>query len=240
MFAVADQRRFTPWLAASALAHVLGAVCLIALRPLPSPLPEPLRVVRVDLLGPSAAPGPPAAPLAAEAASAPPAPTRSAPVPPPAPAAKPALGTPPAPTVARAPAAPPAEPTEAAAPAVPGGGGTGAAEGAALAAVATGPPGGGGGGGADALAAYIARLQQAIDAHKSYPPMARRRGIEGVVTVRLAIDAAGGLERTSLVGRAPEMLARSTREAVDRASPFPPPPGGPLQIEFPVRYEIVE
>jgi protein TonB len=238
VFAVADQRRFAPWLAASALAHVLGAVCLIALRPLPSPLPERLRVVRVDLVGPSMAPGPPAA---AEA----PVPARPAPVPPPARVAKPAPRKPPAPqpapTVARAPApaAPAAEPIEAGTPAVASGGGTGAGAGAALAAVAAGPPGAGGGG-ADALAAYVARLQQAIDAHKSYPPMARRRGIEGVVTVRLAIDATGGLERTALVGRAPEMLARSTREAVDRASPFPPPPGGPLQIEFPVRYEIVE
>jgi len=228
VFAVADQRRFTPWLAVSALAHVLGAACLIAFRPLPSPLPEPLRVVRVDLLGPSAAPGPPAAAPAAEA----PAP-RSPPRP--APAAKPAPRMPPrAPAVAHAPA-PAAAPSD-----VASGGGTGAAEGAALAAVATGPPAGSGGGGADALADYIARLQRAIDAHKSYPPMARRRGIEGVVTVRLAIDATGGLVRTALVGRAPEMLARSTREAVDRASPFPPPPGGPLQIEFPVRYEIVE
>jgi TonB family protein len=61
-----------------------------------------------------------------------------------------------------------------------------------------------------------------------------------VVLVRLAIDAAGALERSALVGRAPAILSRSTLEAVARASPFPPPPGGPLQIEFPVRYEIVD
>jgi len=120
-------------------------------------------------------------------------------------------------------------------------GGVAGGSGAALAAVAAGPPGGGGaGGGVDALAAYIDRLQRAIDAEKSYPPMARRRGIEGVVTVRLEIDARGGLERTALVGRPPEILARSTRDAVARASPFPPPPAGALQIEFPVRYEIVD
>jgi TonB family protein len=70
--------------------------------------------------------------------------------------------------------------------------------------------------------------------------MARRRGIEGVVTVRLAIDAVGALEATSLVGRPPEILARSARDAVAAAGPFPPPPGGRLQVEFPVRYEIVD
>ena len=89
----------------------------------------------------------------------------------------------------------------------------------ALASVSAAPPGGSAGGGR---------------------PMARRRGIEGVVTVRLAIDAQGGLASAALVGRPPEILARSTRDAVDRAGPFPPPPAGPLQVEFPVRYEIVD
>jgi hypothetical protein len=61
-----------------------------------------------------------------------------------------------------------------------------------------------------------------------------------VVTVRLAIDAVGGLEATALVARPPEILARSTRDAVARAGPFAPPPGGRLEVEFPVRYEIVD
>ena len=232
MFAVADQRRFRPWLLASALVHALGAALLIAARPLPSPPPEPLRVVRVDLIAAHVAPGPPMAPPAPEVSAAP-SPARVA-AKPPAPKAlapKPVAPAPPAP----APAAPSAEPV---APAQGSAGGRGASEGAALAAVSTGPPAGGGG--AAALADYIARLQRAIDAHKSYPSMARRRGIEGVVTVRLAIDARGVLEGTALVGRPPEILARSTREAVNRASPFPPPPAGALQIEFPVRYEIVD
>lgn len=240
MFAVADQRRFAPWLAASALVHALGAAFLLALRPLPSAPPEPLRVVRVDLVGASAAP-PVAAPPAAESPAPPPPAPAPAPKPQPAVRSRPAE-TAPAPIAAEAPALEPASPAE------PAADGAGAAvEGAAtaLAAVGSGPPGAGtgsgnGSGGADALAAYIAGLQRAIDAHKSYPPLARRRGIEGVVTVRLAIDAAGTLERTALVGSSPALLARSTREAVDRAGPFLPPPGGPLQIEFPVRYEIVD
>ena len=70
--------------------------------------------------------------------------------------------------------------------------------------------------------------------------MARRRGIEGVVTVRLAIDAHGGLASTALVGRPPEILARSTREAVDRAARSRRRRQGALQVEFPVRYEIVD
>jgi protein TonB len=236
VFAVRGQHRFAPWLAASALAHLLGAAGLLVLRPLPSPIPEPLRVVRVDLLGPAVAPGPAAA--APEVAVPPP---RPAPAPRAVPA-KPAAPRAVAPRLAAPEAAPAPAPSvaEAAASAVGSGGGGGANATGSLAAVSAAPPVGGAGGGADALEAYIARLQRAIDAHKSYPPMARRRGIEGVVTVRLAIDAQGGLASAALVGRPPEILARSTREAVDRAGPFPPPPAGPLQVEFPVRYEIVE
>jgi protein TonB len=218
VFAASGQHRFAPWLVASAFVHALGAVVLVAARPLPAEPLAPLRVVRVDLVAaPSPAPAPPRAM--------------------PKPVAKPA----PAPAEAVAPV-PPA-PSPSAADAAPAGAEAGVG---ALAAVGAGPPGGtgseagSGSGGGDALAAYIAGLQRAIDTHKSYPPMARRRGIEGVVTVRLAIDALGGLEATALVGRPPEILARSTREAVARAGPFPPPPGGRLQVEFPVRYEIVD
>jgi protein TonB len=237
VFAAADQRRFRPWLIASALVHVFGAALLLVLRPaLPVPQ-EPLRVVRVDLIpGPLAAPGPPAptpAPPAAAPAPPPPAPR-------PAPAKPRVAAKPPAPKPLAPKPAAPAPPEPAPAPPTPGSvGGSGAGEGAALAAVSSGPPGWGGGG-ADALADYIARLQRAIDAQKRYPSMARRRGIEGVVTVRLAIDARGTLQRTALVGRPPEILARSTREAVESASPFPPPPAGAIQVEFPVRYEIVD
>jgi periplasmic protein TonB len=228
VFAAAGQRRFAPWLAASALAHALGAADFALVRPLP---PEPLatlRVVRVDLVGPSAAPAP-GPPVLSPAPAAP----RARPKPRPAP--RPAPQPPPSAALAPATSAPFAE----AAPEVEERAG-------ALASVGAGPAGlsgesdGAGPAAADALAAYIARLQRAIDAHKSYPPLARRRGIEGVVTVRLAIDALGGLEATALIGRPPDILARSTRDAVAKAGPFPPPPGGRLQVEFPVRYEIVE
>jgi protein TonB len=233
----------------SALAHAAASAALLAARPPHPPPPAPL-VVHVNLVAPgrAAMPAAPPAPAPVRAVAAAPA---KAPEP-----AKPKLAPlrprkapePPAPrppvrapeSAALEPAAPaPGPETSLAAPAAatPGGTGVGAQAGAALAAVAAGPPGGAGG---ETLADYVARVQRMIDAEKSYPALARRRGIEGVVTVRLAIDAAGALERTALVGRPPELLARSTREAVARAGPFPPPPVGALQIEFPVRYEIVE
>jgi periplasmic protein TonB len=234
VFAVAGQRRFAPWLIASAFVHAFGAAGFALLRPPPAEPLAPLRVVRVDLVAASAplarGPAATAAPVTAHPLPAEPQPrARPEPRPAPRPAAKP--------TPAPASAPEPASDLRAA------NAGAGAR---ALAAVGAGPPGAGaeaagaGAPSADALAAYIARLQRAIDAHKSYPPMARRRGIEGVVTVRLAIDALGGLEAAALVGRPPDVLARSTRDAVAKAGPFPPPPGGRLQVEFPVRYEIVD
>ena len=244
-FAGADRRRFAPWLLSSALVHAAASAALMSARSTEHAPPAPaLRIVRVDLVAPEAA-GVPAAPPAPAPAQAPaPEPTPrtkdSAPRAKESPAQKAPRSLAPAqPAPAPAPRAAEALANLETAPA-PGGTSAGAEAGVALAAVAAGPPGPPGGAEGETLAAYVARVQRMIDAEKSYPAIARRRGIEGVVTVRLAIDAAGALERTALVGRPPEILARSTREAVGRAGPFPPPPAGALQIEFPVRYEIVE
>ncbi len=237
VFAGAERRRFAPWLLSSALAHAAASAALLAARPAYPPPPAPL-VVHVDLVAPgrAAMPAAPPAPAVASAPAKAPEPAKPKSVPPrprkapEPPAARPLVRAP-------EPAAPTGGPETSLTAQAAGEAGVGAQAGAALAAVAAGPPGGAGG---ETLADYVARVQRMIDAEKSYPALARRRGIEGVVTVRLAIDAAGALERTALVGRPPEILARSTREAVARAGPFPPPPAGALQIEFPVRYEIVE
>jgi protein TonB len=97
---------------------------------------------------------------------------------------------------------------------------------------------GSGDGGADALAAYVARVRQLIEERKHYPAMARRRGLEGRVTVRIAIAPDGSVEHVAAVGGGVDLFVRATLEAVERAAPLPPPPPGFGELEVAVRYEL--
>jgi protein TonB len=77
-----------------------------------------------------------------------------------------------------------------------------------------------------------------IDAKKRYPSLAKSRGVEGTVMVTLWISPGGGLDRVEIGDKAPPLLAASTREAVEQASPFPPPPNGMPSIRVPIRYAL--
>jgi protein TonB len=173
---------------------------------------------------PAAQPAPP--PAAAKPAAKP----KPAPAPKPTPIAAPA----PAPAAASAePAAPAGEAAE--------GAPDGAAEGAAqVAAVGAGPPGAGATDGGDPLAAYIRQVRDSIARHKRYPALARRRGIQGRVLLRLAIGPDGSLQASEAVDSPSVVLARSALQAVEAASPFGPPPTGGLRIEVPIRYSLEE
>jgi protein TonB len=105
---------------------------------------------------------------------------------------------------------------------------------------ANGSSGSGRGAGSDELAAYVALVRERLAAHKRYPPLARKRGLEGSVLVRLAIAGDGALSDVHAVGSAPDLLARSAVDAARRASPLPPPPRGPVRIEVPMRFRISE
>jgi protein TonB len=98
-----------------------------------------------------------------------------------------------------------------------------------------GPPGGG-----SSFDAYLALVRARIQAEKRYSPLARRRGLEGVVTVRLELGPSGAVSRVAVEDGAPLLLARATEEAVERAEPFPPPPDGLGVIRIPVRYQLVD
>ena len=63
------------------------------------------------------------------------------------------------------------------------------------------------------LARYKAMLLERIGANKRYPAMARRRGIEGDVRLRLRIDSAGQLAGLDTLGRSPLVLAKEARVA---------------------------
>jgi len=220
-----------PWILASALLHAALALPLLLAGPVIPLAEKPPRVLRVQLLREAAEPAPSvaAAPRPVAAAAPPP---RAVPVR--RPAAAPAVPKP-APAVELAVEPAPAADVGAAAPAASGA--TARAVGA-LAAVSAGPPGNGEGG--DPLAAYVARVRDAIARHKKYPSLARRRGIEGRVTLRLSIASDGTVSSSTTLGSPPVLLARSALAAVASASPFDPPPSGSLEIEVPIRYALNE
>jgi protein TonB len=225
-----------PFIALSALLHLALVLALgigsYTIFEAPKDEPTPIRVTLLRE-GPAEAP-PAAAPAAVvpEAKVAPPLPKQkpkpramkpqsvAAPAPAPAPEA-------PAPELAGE-AQPAAEPSGAV-------GGTAAAGIATVAAVGSGPPGYGS---ADPMAAYIALIRERIAKHKRYPAIARRRGIEGRLVVRVEIAADGGVVTSEALGSPSAMLVRSALAAVEAASPFPPPPNGALRIEIPIRYEL--
>ena len=157
----------------------------------------------------------------------------------PAPPAKPKPARPrPAPSLAPAPAPAPDITADAAASnavaAAPG-----EAEGTAtLAAVGAGPPVSGATPGGDPLAAYIRQVRDSIARHKRYPALARRRGIEGRVLLRLSITPRRSLVESEAVDSPSLVLARSALKAVEAASPFAPPPAGALRIEVPIRFAL--
>lgn len=221
------------FLLASFAAHAFALALLHwnAAEPQSKPKPPPILYLRLSDLPDAAVPMTPG-------------PVASAPVAPPKTAPKPRATTKPkplpAPVVAATslPSPEPAPPAPAAAPsgeALPGAANPNRAlASAGLPGVASGPSL------EEQLKRYEAELARRIAAHKQYPDLARRRGIEGSVTLRLSIDAQGRLEALETPGRAPLVLVSQARSAAERAAPFPPPPHGPLRIDFVLRFDLDE
>ena len=148
------------------------------------------------------------------------------------------LAEPTPPPVAAPVAAPNAAPT--ATPSVGAGGSGSSIEVAGLGPGAGGAPNGNAPGGVvDPIEVYKALVRARIEAERRYSPMARRRGLEGVVNIRVSIGAVRQRVSKVLVeDGAPMLLAKSTEEAVERAGPFPPPPAGLGVLRVPVRYRL--
>lgn len=93
------------------------------------------------------------------------------------------------------------------------------------------------------LDAFYEAVRLRIEREKRYPSQARRRQIEGRVTLDFSLGAKGELRscRVAQSSGNPD-LDRAALEAVQRAAPFPPPPAGlgrgGLRLELTVAFEL--
>lgn len=121
----------------------------------------------------------------------------------------------------------PAAPTTGAAAAQVGPIGSGAATGAAGQVTGGSSTGSG-------LTLYKQRLFAHIDAHKIYPPSARRRQIEGQVRVSFTIEPGGALSDLKVTEGHPQLEA-AARQTLQSALPLPLPANG---VELPFNFSF--
>jgi len=87
---------------------------------------------------------------------------------------------------------------------------------------------------------YLHELMKHIESFKYYPRAARRRAIEGNVTISLVLSGDGFYEQLELDG-SPSILVKATETTLDSATPLPLPEDGvklPKQIEFTMMYSL--
>lgn len=81
-------------------------------------------------------------------------------------------------------------------------------------------------------------IQAALERAKTYPRMARERGIEGVVQVRFKILPSGTVERVEILkSSGSEILDAASVKTVYRSGPLPRVSGW---VEVPISYSIIK
>jgi TonB family protein len=89
---------------------------------------------------------------------------------------------------------------------------------------------------------YVRAFRERIQERLRYPPLAVRRGLDGLVELEVQLDARGRLTGVTVVGRdAAALLRDAAVQAVRDATPFPPPAdlaGRALTIRLPVVFEL--
>lgn len=92
------------------------------------------------------------------------------------------------------------------------------------------------GGGTAGKELYLRALFSHIEAHKFYPPPARRRQLEGQVRVAFTIDRAGGVSDLKVSEGHPQLEA-AARQTVLSALPLPVPAAG-VALPFNLAYNM--
>ncbi|MFH1057750.1 MAG: energy transducer TonB, partial [Pseudomonadota bacterium] len=93
------------------------------------------------------------------------------------------------------------------------------------------------------LDAYYEAVRLRIEREKRYPAQARRRQIEGRVTLDFSLGPQGELRACKVAKTSGNQdLDRAALEAVQRAAPFPPPPAHlgkrGVRLELVVAFEL--
>jgi len=87
--------------------------------------------------------------------------------------------------------------------------------------------------------AYLALLRARIEANRTYPTSARRAGQEGSTSIRLVIIANGSLREASVVESSGHFaLDRAAKRMVQKAAPFPTPPGTTFDVTVPIAFAL--
>jgi len=88
---------------------------------------------------------------------------------------------------------------------------------------------------------YYATLKRKINRNKSYPRIAKRRGMQGSVKVRFTISPSGKLVNIKILS-GPKVFHSSTKDAIKRSLPYAPPKGvlkGSTPLTISVDYKLI-
>jgi len=88
---------------------------------------------------------------------------------------------------------------------------------------------------------FLAKVRRKINQHKSYPKIAKRRGMQGTVKVRFTILASGNVGHISVSG--PKVFHSSARNAVKKAFPISTknvPLSLPTSVNLLLRYQLLK
>lgn len=85
------------------------------------------------------------------------------------------------------------------------------------------------------LAALRSQIRRAVNRHRHYPRLARRRGIEGKVILAFRLSKAGAVQRVKIVRSAGRILDKAAMAALRRAAPLPYYPDW---VHLPVVFQL--
>jgi periplasmic protein TonB len=89
------------------------------------------------------------------------------------------------------------------------------------------------------IEAWSKKIVTQIMAQQEYPRSAQVRRAEGTVRVRVTVAADGTIAATEVVEASPfDVLNREAVRTIERAAPFPAPPGGSRVFVVPMVWKL--
>ncbi|MFH2009758.1 MAG: TonB family protein [bacterium] len=85
------------------------------------------------------------------------------------------------------------------------------------------------------LAALRSRIRRAINRHRHYPRLARRRGIEGRVVLAFRLNQGGSIGQVRVIRSAGKLLDHAALAALRRAAPLPYYPDW---VKLPIVFQL--